>query len=82
MSAECSILFDIDLEVSDIFNKFLIIKKKHYIGVSEDKSKDPIIKGMEGIKSDRPAWINTVEKQFAIDIKYGKDPTVNIRKEY
>jgi len=37
---------------------------------------------MEGIKSDRPSWINKIERQFAEDIKYGKDPTVNIHREY
>ena len=37
---------------------------------------------MEGIKSDRPAWINKIERQFAQDIKFGKDPTLNMKKEY
>ena len=80
--AECSILLDIDVEISDIYNKFLVTKKKHYIGISFDNNKPPIIKGMEGIKSDRPIWINKIEKQFADDIKEGIDPTINIRKEY
>lgn len=80
--AECSILLDIDVEISDGYKKFLITKKKHYIGIPLDECQDPIIKGMEGIKSDRPLWINRTERQFAEDIKYGKDPTVNIRKEY
>ena len=37
---------------------------------------------MEGIKGDRPVWINKIEKQFAEDIKNGKDPTVNICNQY
>jgi hypothetical protein len=37
---------------------------------------------MEGIKSDRPQWINNIQKQLANDIKYGHDPTLNIRNEY
>jgi hypothetical protein len=40
--------------------------------------KDPVIKGMEVIKSDRPIWINKILKQFAEDLKNGNDPTVNI----
>ena len=75
---ECSILLDIDVEPSEVFKKFLIIKKKHYIGILEDENIEPVIKGMEGIKSDRATWINKIEKQFAEDIKNGKDPTLNI----
>jgi hypothetical protein len=37
---------------------------------------------MEGIKSYRPQWINKIQKQLANDIKYGHDPTLNIRNEY
>ena len=48
----------------------------------QDENKDPVIKGMEGIKSDRPPWINKIERQFADDIKNGKNPTVNIREQY
>jgi len=80
--AECSILYDVDIEESRVFSKFLIIKKKHYVGIHQDDNKEPEIKGMEGIKSDRPLWINKIEKQFANDIKNGHNPTINIRREY
>lgn len=80
--AECSILLDIDVEVSKVYKKFLITKKKHYIGIHQDDGTEPDIKGMEGIKSDRPPWINKIEKQFADDIKHGKNPIINIRKQY
>lgn len=79
---ECSILYDIEIEESRVFNKFLITKKKHYIGIHQDDKNEPEIKGMEGIKSDRPLWINKIEKQFATDIKNGYDPTINVRREY
>ena len=52
---ECYILLGMDVEVADVYEKFVITKKKHYIGISQDGSKEPVIKGMEGIKSDRPA---------------------------
>ena len=80
--AECSILYDVDIEESKVFDKFLITKKKHYIGIHQDETKEPEIKGMEGIKSDRPLWINKIEKQFAKDLQYGYDPTINIRRQY
>jgi DNA polymerase elongation subunit (family B) len=80
--AECSILLDIDVEPSEVFKKFLIIKKKHYIGILEEENIEPVIKGMEGIKNDRPIWINKIEKQFAEDIKNSKDPTLNISNQY
>lgn len=80
--AECSILLDIDVEPSEVFKKFLIIKKKHYIGILEDENIEPVIKGMEGIKGDRPVWINKIEKQFAEDIKYSKDPVWHIGNQY
>jgi DNA polymerase elongation subunit (family B) len=80
--AECYIMLDIDVEQSKIYSKFLITKKKHYIGINQDEQKEPDIKGMEGIKKDRPIWINRIERQFAEDIKHGKDPTINLRDQY
>jgi hypothetical protein len=37
---------------------------------------------MEGIKSDRPPWINKIERQNVDDLKNGKDITLIIRKQY
>jgi DNA polymerase elongation subunit (family B) len=79
---ECWIVDEIDVEVDKRFTKFLITKKKHYIGIFEDRNKEPAIKGMEGIKSDRPPWIHKLEKQFALDLKNEEDPTIHLRKEY
>ena len=61
--AECSIaLEDVEIEVSKLYKKTLITKKKHYIGIPTDPSQSPDIKGFEGIKSDRPLWINLLQK--------------------
>ena len=79
---ECWIVDEVDVEIDKVFTKFLITKKKHYIGTYKDPNKEPEIKGMEGIKSDRPMWIQKVEKQFALDIKNNIDQTANLRKEY
>ncbi len=80
--AECLLVLNLDIEESEVFKKFLIVKKKHYIGISLDKGKSPVIKGMEGIKADRPEWINRLQRQLADDLKNDRDPTINIRKEY
>ena len=37
---------------------------------------------MEGIKSDRPPWIQKLKKQFALDLKNNIIPLINLRKEY
>ena len=79
---ECWIVDEVDVEVDKVFTKFLITKKKHYIGIYEDPNKEPEIKGMEGIKSDRPPWIQKLERQFALDLKNNINPVVNLQKEY
>ena len=79
---ECWIVDEVDVEVDKIFSKFLITKKKHYIGIFEEPSKEPVIKGMEGIKSDRPPWIQKLERQFALDLKKNINPVANLQKEY
>ena len=79
---ECWIVDEVDVEVNKVFTKFLITKKKHYIGIYDDPNKEPEIKGMEGIKSDRPPLIQKLEKQFALDLKNNIDPLTNLRKEY
>jgi DNA polymerase elongation subunit (family B) len=70
---------EIEVEVDQVFTKFLITKKKHYIGINNDPGKEPEIKGMEGIKSDRPSWIHKLEKQLALDLKNNTSPIVNLR---
>jgi DNA polymerase elongation subunit (family B) len=56
----------------------VIIKKKHYFGVTDEE--EIIIKGMEGTKNDRPAWINNVFNQFVKDFANNINPLVNLRK--
>lgn len=81
--AECSIVLeDVEIEISEIYSKLLIIKKKHYIGIPIDETKEPDIKGIEGIKSDRPLWINRLQKDFVDDLKYNRKPTTRLQKSY
>jgi DNA polymerase elongation subunit (family B) len=81
--AECSIVLeDVEIEISNIYAKTLIVKKKHYIGISKDPTKEIDIKGLEGIKSDRPPWINQLQQQFAEDLRQDRDPTIKLKEAY
>jgi DNA polymerase, archaea type len=81
--AECSIVLeDVEIEISKVYSRMIIIKKKHYIGIPQDSRKDSDIRGLEGIKSDRPSWINQLQKDFVDDLKDDSDPTVKLKKAY
>jgi len=67
----------VDVEHSQTFLKAVILKKKHYFGVTTSGEIKAV--GMEGKKNDRPAWINRVFDQFLEDFKADGDPTVNLR---
>lgn len=80
---KCKDELKVDVENSMTFSKVIIVKKKHYVGIT-DKG-DIIIKGMEGVKSDRPPWINDVFNQFVKDLfeKNGEvDPLVNLERAF
>jgi DNA polymerase elongation subunit (family B) len=74
--AECKERIGVDVEHSQTFVKAVIIKKKHYFGVTTSGEIKAV--GMEGKKNDRPAWINNVFDQFLEDFKADRDPTVNL----
>jgi hypothetical protein len=81
--AECSIVLDdVEIEASKVYAKTLITKKKHYIGIPKDSTKSAYIKGFEGIKSDRPLWINQLQKDFVEDIRCNINPTIKLKKAY
>ena len=81
--AECSIVLeDIEIEISNIYAKTLIVKKKHYIGIPKDQTKEIDIKGLEGLKSDRPPWINQLQRQLVEDLRQNLDPTIKLKEAY
>jgi DNA polymerase, archaea type len=81
--AECSIVLeDVEIEISNIYAKTLIVKKKHYLGIPKDQTKGIDIKGLEGVKSDRPLWINQLQRQLVEDLRHNVDPTVQLKKSY
>ena len=75
--AECKKRIGVDVEHSQTFVKSVIIKKKHYFGVTS--SGEIKVVGMEGKKNDRPAWINKAFDQFLEDFKADRDPIVNLK---
>jgi len=75
--AECKDRIGVDVEHSQTFVKAVIIKKKHYFGVTA--SGEIKVVGMEGKKNDRPLWINKVFDQFLEDFKADRNPIVNLK---
>ena len=78
--SECKSELRIDVGHEKTLSKLILISKKHYVGILSDHDKEPIIKGMEGIKSDRPEFIHTVFRQLINDIKYGNDPIAKLKQ--
>lgn len=61
------------------FRKLILVGKKHYIGIPYDDDK-PVIKGMEGIKSDRPEFIQTSFREMVKDIQEDKNPIPKLKQ--
>ena len=62
------------------FSSLILVGKKHYIGICQGESKnDVVIKGMEGIKSDRPEFIRRTFRQLVEDFKNGVNPISHLR---
>jgi DNA polymerase, archaea type len=77
---ECKRKLNIDVSHEKIFRKLILVSKKHYIGIQCDPDKEPIIKGMEGIKSDRPKFIQEVFKEMINDIKKDINPIPKLKQ--
>jgi DNA polymerase, archaea type len=73
-------ILNIEVRHETTFDKVIIAKKKHYLGIVSDKDKEPIVKGFEGIKSDRVEWVRNVFAGLANDYKNGIDPLPKIKK--
>ncbi|MEP0826091.1 MAG: hypothetical protein HRF40_11455 [Nitrososphaera sp.] len=75
----CQQELGVEVEHQRTFRKFLNIKKKHYIGI-DSSTGQPVVKGMEGKKSDRPRWVTRTFDQLVQDFRDGVDPTINIKR--
>jgi DNA polymerase elongation subunit (family B) len=70
----CKQELNVEVNHEKTFKKLILVSKKHYIGFLYDSKKDPVIKGMEGIKSDRPEFIQTAFKEMVKDIQEDVNP--------
>ena len=75
----CKSELGIDAGQEKTFSKLILVGKKHYVGILHDHDKEPIVKGMEGIKSDRPEFIHRIFKRLIDDIKYDNNPIPNLK---
>jgi DNA polymerase elongation subunit (family B) len=78
--AECKSRLGVDVAHDKTFSKLILVGKKHYIGIPPDPIKEPIIKGMEGIKSDRPEFIRRVFGQLVEDVKNSVNPIPKLKE--
>ena len=78
--SKCRSELGIDVGHEKTFSKLILIGKKHYVGILSNHDKEPIVKGMEGIKSDRPEFIHKAFKQLLNDIKYGNNPIIKLKE--
>jgi len=79
---ECKLKLGVEVVREKTFSKLILVGKKHYVGILSDPSKEPIIKGMEGIKSDRPEFIHTMFMQLVQDIKNDTNPIPKLKQAF
>jgi len=61
------------------FRKLILVGKKHYIGIPYGNDK-PVIKGMEGIKSDRPEFIHSAFIEMVKNVQEDKSPIPKLKQ--
>src|SRR5436853_184820 len=79
-TSECRSKLGVDVGHERTFTHLILVSKKHYIGIEPDLGKEQIIKGMGGLKSDRPEFIHTAFRQLVNDIKNGVNPIPKLRQ--
>ena len=78
----CKSTLDIEVGYEKTFSKLILVAKKHYVGILSDPSKESIIKGMEGIKSDRPEFIRRTFMQLVYEIKNDINPLPKLNQAF
>ena len=76
---ECKNKLDIEVTHERIFSKLILVGKKHYVGIPLERDNEPVIKGMEGIKSDRPKFIQRTFMQLVNDIRNDINPIPKLK---
>ena len=75
-------ILNVEVRHETTFDKVIIAKKKYYLGIVADKDKEPVVKGFEGIKSDRVDWVRITFAGLADDYKNGIDPLPKLKKAF
>ena len=73
-------ILNVEVKYERTFERLIIAKKKHYLGIAHDKNKEPIIKGFEGIKSDRVEWVRKTFEQLVDDYKNCVNPIPKLKE--
>ncbi len=76
---ECKLQLGVDVGHEKTFSKLILVSKKHYIGLLSDPIEEPVIKGMEGIKSDRPQFVHRSFTQLVHDVKNDINPIPRLK---
>ena len=76
---ECKNKLDIEVTHERLFSKLILVGKKHYVGIPSESNKESVIKGMEGIKSDRPKFIQLAFMQVVNDIRNDINPIPKLK---
>jgi DNA polymerase I len=76
----CNSRLNVTVNHEKTFRKLILVSKKHYIGIPYGEDK-PVIKGMEGIKSDRPEFIQTAFREMVKDIQEDESPIPILKQE-
>ncbi len=79
---ECAKRLKVDVTHEKTFQKLILVAKKHYVGILDDSNKEPVITGMEAIKSDIPEFIQATFKDLIKDIKNNENPIPKLKKAF
>ena len=76
----CKRRLNVEMDLDKTYSKLLITGAKNYLGVLKD-SKELVVKGLAGKKSDRCLWVRNCFKQMLEDYRDDIDPCIKLRKE-
>jgi DNA polymerase elongation subunit (family B) len=75
---DCKKKLNVSVNHEKTFRKLILVGKKHYIGIPHGDDK-PVIKGMEGIKSDRPEFVQTTFREVVKDVQEDNNPIPRLK---
>jgi DNA polymerase elongation subunit (family B) len=78
----CKQEINVEVNHEKTFKKLILVSKKHYVGILYDPNKEPIIKGMEAIKSDRPEFIRTTFMNLIEDFQHDTNPIPKLKDAF